>query len=131
MRRIVPRPSSGSALEIQRWPGTSVAIQRVVVRWGRGLSAHRRVGETVLPSFPRKRESGLPLLSALVLGAVAKTDSHPCAFRPPSWRPSYFLLLAQKKVTKEKGTLASAVCRASLPANYPRRPTGSARGHTW
>jgi len=29
---------------------------------------------------------------------------------------SYFLLLAQKKVTKEKGTLAVAVTRASLPA---------------
>jgi hypothetical protein len=28
----------------------------------------------------------------------------------------YFLLLAQKKVTKEKGTLAAAVTRASMPA---------------
>ena len=28
----------------------------------------------------------------------------------------YFLLLAQKKVTKENGTLAAAVTRASLPA---------------
>src|SRR3982751_7060124 len=33
---------------------------------------------------------------ALVFGAVAKTDSRPCAFRPPSWRPSYFLLLVQE-----------------------------------
>jgi hypothetical protein len=29
---------------------------------------------------------------------------------------SDFLLLAQKKVTKEKGTLAVAVTRASVPA---------------
>src|SRR6476469_1900932 len=41
-------------------------------------------------------------------------------FRPPSWRPSYFLLLAQKKVTKEKGTLAAAVCR------HPCRQTSRA-----
>jgi len=37
-------------------------------------------------------------------------------FRPPSWRPSDFLLLVQKKVTKEKDTLAAAVTRASMPA---------------
>ena len=34
----------------------------------------------------------------------------------PSLAAGYFLLLAQKKVTKEKGTLAAAVTRASLPA---------------
>jgi hypothetical protein len=39
-------------------------------------------------------------------------------FRPPSWRPGHFLLLAQKKVTKEKGTLAAAV--AGLPARRLR-----------
>src|ERR1700748_2150883 len=41
-------------------------------------------------------------------GVVAKTDSRPCAFRRPSMVAGYFLLLAQKKVTKEKGTLGSA-----------------------
>src|SRR3954453_14467358 len=35
------------------------------------------------------------------LGRVAKPDSRPCGFRPPSWRPTYFLLLVQEKVTKE------------------------------
>jgi hypothetical protein len=37
-------------------------------------------------------------------------------FRLTSLSAGYFLLLAQKKVTKEKGTLAAAVTRASLPA---------------
>jgi hypothetical protein len=37
-------------------------------------------------------------------------------FHPPSLAAGYFLLLAQKKVTKEKGTLAVAVTRASMPA---------------
>src|SRR3954470_17474809 len=81
-----------------------------------------------MPSFPRKRESIL-LCCCFVFGAIAKPDSRPCEFRPPSWRPSYFLLLAQKKVTKEKGTLAVAVCRASCPANFASRLRGSLRGH--
>src|SRR3982751_2862658 len=58
---------------------------------------------------------------ALVCDAAAKTDSRPCGFRPPSWRPSYFLLLAQKKVTKEKGTLASAVPRGACPRDFASR----------
>ena len=41
-------------------------------------------------------------------GSVAITDSRPCVFCPPSMAASYFLLLAQKKVTKEKGTLGFA-----------------------
>ncbi len=46
----------------------------------------------------------------LVLGCcvVAKTDSRPCVVCRPSMAASYFLLLAQKKVTKEKGTLGFA-----------------------
>jgi len=38
----------------------------------------------------------------------------------------YFLLLAQKKVTKEKGTLAAAVTRASLPACLREQAEGFA-----
>ncbi len=38
----------------------------------------------------------------------------------------YFLLLAQKKVTKEKGTLAVAVCRASMPGKLREDAQGSA-----
>src|SRR6201991_4298416 len=45
---------------------------------------------------------------ALVFRVVAKTDSRPCVVRRPSMVAGYFLLLAQKKVTKEKGTLGSA-----------------------
>ncbi len=36
------------------------------------------------------------------------TDSRPCVVRPPSRAAGYFSLLAQKKVTKENGTLGSA-----------------------
>src|SRR6478752_3590237 len=57
---------------------------------------------------------------ALVFGVVAISDSRPCAFRRPSMVAGYFLLLAQKKVTKEKGTLAVAVCR------HPCRQTSRA-----
>jgi hypothetical protein len=39
---------------------------------------------------------------------VAKTGSRPCVVCRPSMAASYFLLLAQKKVTKENGTLGSA-----------------------
>jgi len=39
---------------------------------------------------------------------------------------SYFLLLAQKKVTQEKGTLAVAVCRASLPGKLREQAPGFA-----
>jgi len=56
------------------------------------------------------------LVLVSVFGFVTKTDSRPCVFRRPSMVAGYFLLLAQKKVTKEKGTLAAAVTRASMPA---------------
>src|SRR6476659_10541943 len=39
---------------------------------------------------------------------------------------SYFLLLAQKKVTQEKGTLADAVCRASMPGKLREQAPGFA-----
>jgi hypothetical protein len=38
----------------------------------------------------------------------------------------FFLLLAQKKVTKEKDTLAAAVCRASMPGKLREQAPGSA-----
>ena len=44
----------------------------------------------------------------LRFGGFAITGSRPCVFCPPSMAASYFLLLAQKKVTKEKGTLGFA-----------------------
>ena len=45
----------------------------------------------------------------------------PCRCRGPG----HFLLLAQEKVTKEKGTLAAAVTRASCPRDYASRLRGS------
>src|SRR5580765_2790597 len=39
---------------------------------------------------------------------VAIADSRPCVVRRPSMVAGYFLLLAQKKVTKENGTLGFA-----------------------
>ena len=53
----------------------------------------------------------------------AKTDSRPCVVCPPSLAASHFLLLAQEKVTQEKGTLAAAVCRASMPGKLRKRAT--------
>ena len=62
-------------------------------------------GDGVRPSsFRRKPESTLTLL----LARLARTDSRPCVVCPPSMAASYFLLLAQKKVTKENGTLGAA-----------------------
>ncbi len=61
-------------------------------------------------------------------GVVAITDSRPCVFRPPSLAAGHFLLLAQKKVTKENGTLASAVAGASMPARLREQAPGSAHG---
>jgi hypothetical protein len=81
------------------------------------------------PSFPRKRESILLLLfSSSVFGVIAKTDSRPCEFRPPSWRPSYFLLLVQEKVTKENTPSAPRRSRSERFAKDERVwPTG----HRW
>ena len=70
------------------------------------------VAGALVSSFRRRPESSF----ALVFGADAKTDSRPCVVCPPSLAASHFLLLAQEKVTKEKGTLAAAVARASMPA---------------
>ena len=67
-------------------------------------------------------KAGIQLLPfLLIFSAHAKTDSRPCAVCPPSLAASHFLLLAQEKVTKEKGTLAAAVCRASMPGKLLKR----------
>ena len=59
----------------------------------------------------------------LSFGFVAIADSRPCVVCRPSMAASYFLLLAQKKVTKEKGTLGFAPL-AERAVRYGR--TGSA-----
>ena len=56
----------------------------------------------------------------------AITGSRPCVIRPPSMAAGYFLLLAQKKVTKEKGTLAAAVAGASMPLRLREQAPGFA-----
>src|SRR6478672_12003892 len=58
--------------------------------------------------FETRHSGGSRNPFCLGLQRFAKTDSRPCAFRRPSMVAGYFLLLAQKKVTKEKGTLRSA-----------------------
>ena len=42
------------------------------------------------------------------VGFRRKPTHVPVLFRPPSWRPSHFSLLAQREVTKRNGTLGSA-----------------------
>ena len=66
------------------------------------------------PSFRRK--PGSICFSLDLPQHPTKPDSRPCGVCPPSLAASHFLLLAQEKVTKEKGTLAAAVTRASMPA---------------
>src|SRR6476469_1934102 len=48
------------------------------------------------------------LVLGSVFGVLAIADSRACVVCAPSMSASYFLLLAQKKVTKEKGTLGYA-----------------------
>ena len=65
------------------------------------------------------------MVLGLSFGFVAIADSRPCAFCRPSMAASYFLLLAQKKVTKENGTLGYAPL-AERAVRYGW--TGSAHG---
>jgi hypothetical protein len=91
------------------------------------LSSRRRPRSSP-PVIPA--EAGIHLLCcASVFGVVAKTDSRPCAFRPPSWRPSYFLLLAQKKVTKEKAPSRPRSRGHPCPRDFASRLRGSLRAH--
>src|SRR6476646_8327892 len=83
-----------------------------------------RVGWGWCPDLVIPAEAGIHF--ALVFGVLARTDSRPCVFRRPSMVAGHFLLLAQKKVTQEKGTLASAVCRASLPGKLRKDSEGFA-----
>ncbi len=79
------------------------------------------------PSF--KGRVGWGWCLVWLFGVVAITDSRPCVVCRPSMAASYFLLLAQKKVTKENGTLGFAPSRygeGSLRADG-FRPTG----HPW
>ena len=67
-------------------------------------------------------------LCSSVLGAIARTDSRPCGFRPPSWRPSYFLLLVQEKVTKENTPSAP---RRSRSERFAKVERVFSTGHPW
>src|SRR4051812_29649724 len=72
---------------------------------------------------------GLALGSfCFVVSVVARTDSRPCAFRPPSWRPSYFLLLVQEKVTKENTPSAP---RRSRSERFAKGERVFSTGHPW
>src|SRR4051812_29366739 len=62
-------------------------------------------GVTAASSFGRGRNPA----SSLSVGVSRQPTHVRVFFRPPSWRSGHFLLLAQEKVTKEKGALAAAV----------------------
>src|SRR3954464_15648618 len=53
----------------------------------------------------------------------------PVFFRPPSWRPSHFLLLVQEKVTKEN--TPSPPRSPPKPATTQARYGGLLTGHPW
>jgi len=82
-------------------------------------------GFRVDPSISSSRRKAGP--SALLCSGAffAKTDSRPCAFPRASLRAGHFLLLAQEKVTKEKGTPGGTPA-AALRVRYGR--PGSADG---
>jgi hypothetical protein len=77
-----------------------------------GALSFRR--QSPLSSFPRKRKSSVWFLALLVQCELF------ARFRPPRRRPSYFLLRAQEKVTKEKGTPRSRL-PGILPSRYVSR----------
>ena len=63
------------------------------------------------PNFVIPAKAGIQLLA---FGSGAFRDNRPtslCFFTRHPWRASHFLLLAQEKVTKEKGTPEGAVGR--------------------
>ena len=88
----------------------------------------RRRPESSLPSFRRKPESSLPsfrrkpesILTSLVVLHLREDRLTSLCFSSAIHGAGYFLLLAQKKVTKEKGTLAAAVL-PGIPARETTR----------
>jgi hypothetical protein len=68
-------------------------------------------GESLQLRHPGESRDPAPCLWLLV--RFAKPDSRPCALRRASLRAGHFLLLAQEKVTKEKGTPGTAVAGSS------------------
>src|SRR3954470_15304954 len=63
------------------------------------------------------------------VGGSRKPTHVPVLFRPPSWRPSHFLLLVQEKVTKEN--TPSRPRSPVKPATAQARYGGSLTGHPW
>ena len=82
----------------------------------------------ILPSsFRRRPESSLAF--SLVFGAVAKTGSRPCVDRRPSMAAGSFLLLVQKKVTKEKTPSRPRSRAHPCARDYASRLRGSPGAH--
>ncbi len=73
-----------------------------------GPSRRHRSPPDVIGPLPTSSRRKPGSILTLLLVVVAITDSRPCAFRRPSLVAGHFLLLAQKKVTKENGTLGAA-----------------------
>ena len=88
------------------------------------LSSRRRPGSSPWPSSRRKPGSILILLQPFEF-----SRKHvPVFFHSPSWRAGHFSLLAQREVTKRKGTPAVAVA-GLLPGDFVRTLRGSLTAH--
>ena len=66
-------------------------------------------GESLQRRHPGESRDPAPCSGSWLLVRFAKPASRPCALRRASLRAGHFLLLAQEKVTKEKGTPEGAV----------------------
>ena len=65
-------------------------------------------------------------------GGVLRGPTHvPVCFRPPSWRPSYFSLLAQREVTKRKAPSRPRSFGHRAQTTPRGRSGGSLTGHPW
>jgi len=77
------------------------------------------------PSFPRKRESS----SCFDSFRFCENRLASMRVRPASLRAGSFSLLAQRKVTKRKGTLTAAVTRASCARDFASALRGLPTAH--
>ena len=75
----------------------------------------------VCPAFVIPAKAGTQRLCSLVFGFSRQPPHVPVLFRSPSWRAGHFLLLAQEKVTKEKGTPEGAVGDEAADCASPLR----------
>ena len=116
-----PHPASSS----RRRPGSSSPL--VVPAKAAHLVIPAKAPHFVIPakaptSSSRRKPGSSSLLFALVLECCRETRlTSLCFFARHPWRASHFLLLAQEKVTKEKGTPEGAVGGRAADCASPLR----------